>query len=115
MNYLIKAKLLSNSGTPLVNQKIFLHYFFSERLQQHMEKLRIALGVRKDIVEQELSATDWQWNSPAGGFNLWVKLPETVEIERLLPTCIKQSPLCPERFAIRSRSTNHGYASATPI
>lgn len=56
-----------------------------------MEKLRIALAVRKDIVEQELSATDWQWNSPAGGFNLWVKLPETVEIERLLSTCIKQS------------------------
>ena len=91
MNYLIKAKLLSDSGTPLVNQKIFLHYFFSERLQQHMKKLRIALAVRKDIVEQELSANDWQWNSPAGGFNLWVKLPETVEIERLLSTCIKQS------------------------
>jgi len=40
MNYLIKAKMLSDSGTPLVNQKIFLHYFFTERLQQHMEKLR---------------------------------------------------------------------------
>ncbi|USB34955.1 PLP-dependent aminotransferase family protein [Paenibacillus sp. YPG26] len=91
MNYLIKAKLLSDSGTPLVNQKIFLHYFFSERLQQHMEKLRTALMVRKDIAEHELSATDWEWNSPAGGFNLWVKLPETVDIERLLSMCIMQS------------------------
>lgn len=91
MNYLIKAKSLSDNGTPLLNQKIFLHYFFSERMQQHMEKLRTALAIRKDIMEEELSGTGWQWRSPAGGFNLWIKLPESVLMDELLGKSMEQS------------------------
>lgn len=91
MNYLLKAKSLSDSGTPLLNQKIFLHYFFSERMQQHLEKLRIALAIRKEIMEEELSATGWQWNSPAGGFNLWIQLPESTLMDRLLQSSREQS------------------------
>ncbi|WP_170318613.1 MULTISPECIES: PLP-dependent aminotransferase family protein [unclassified Paenibacillus] len=91
MNYLIRAKSLSDSGAPLLNQKIFLHYFFSERMQQHLAKLRIALAVRKDIMEEELSGTGWQWTSPAGGFNLWVELPASVPMDRLLSRCMEQS------------------------
>jgi len=56
MKLLVRAKSLSDSGTPLLNQKIFLLYFFSERLQQHLDKLRIALSVRKEIVEEQLAA-----------------------------------------------------------
>lgn len=91
MKYLIKAKSLSDSGTPLLNQKIFLHYFFSDRMQQHLVKLRIALAVRKEIMEEELSVTDWKWFSPTGGFNLWIMLPESIPMENLLSKCIEQS------------------------
>ncbi|WP_400164044.1 PLP-dependent aminotransferase family protein [Brevibacillus sp. TJ4] len=91
MKLLIKAKSLMDSGTPLLNQKIFLHYFFSDRMQQHLEKLRIALCVRKEIMEAELADTDWQWTSPAGGLNVWAKLPESIQMERLLAACIEQS------------------------
>jgi DNA-binding transcriptional MocR family regulator len=91
MNYLIKAKSLSDSGTPLLNQKIFLHYFFSERMQRHLEKLRTALAVRKDIMEEELAGTGWEWRSPEGGFNLWVQLPESTPMEELLVTSRERS------------------------
>ncbi|GIP12630.1 PLP-dependent aminotransferase family protein [Paenibacillus macerans] len=91
MKHILKARSLSNSGTPLLNQKIFLHYFFSQRMQQHLEKLRIALAIRRDIMEEELAAAGWEWSSPEGGFNLWVKLPETVSIDRLLVESVKQS------------------------
>ncbi|SEG74989.1 PLP-dependent aminotransferase family protein [Paenibacillus sp. UNC499MF] len=91
MTYLIRAKSLSDSGAPLLNQKIFLHYFFSDRMQQHLEKLRIALAVRKDIMEDELAGTGWRWTSPAGGFNLWVELPASVPMDRLLSRCMEQS------------------------
>ncbi|MGG4443937.1 PLP-dependent aminotransferase family protein [Brevibacillus fortis] len=91
MNYLLQAKSLSDSGAPLLNQKIFLHYFFSERMQQHLAKLRIALAIRRDIMEEELSVTDWEWSSPPGGFNLWVKLPDSVPMESLLGKCIEKS------------------------
>lgn len=84
MNYLVKAKSLSDSGTPLLNQKIFLHYFFSERMQLHLEKLRTALAIRKDIMEEELAGTGWEWKSPEGGFNLWIKLPDSTPMEKLL-------------------------------
>ncbi|MFM1652916.1 PLP-dependent aminotransferase family protein [Brevibacillus sp. B_LB10_24] len=91
MKLLLKAKSLSDSGAPLLNQKIFLHYFFSERLQQHLAKLRIALTIRKDIMEEELSVTDWNWSSPSGGFNLWMKLPESIPMDSLLRKGIEQS------------------------
>ncbi|MGO4272484.1 PLP-dependent aminotransferase family protein [Paenibacillus sp. TAF58] len=88
---LVTAKSLADNGTPLVNQKIFLHYFESERIKQHLEKLRIALQIRKEIVEEELSATGWSWVSPKGGFNLWLKLPETLPVEELLNESVRQS------------------------
>jgi GntR family transcriptional regulator, regulator for abcA and norABC len=91
MKYFISAKSLSDSGTPLLNQKIFLHYFFSERMQQHLEKLRIALTVQKDIMEEELSVTDWKWSSPTGGFNLWLELPAAIPMDSLLSKSIEQS------------------------
>jgi len=88
---LTTAKSLADNGTPLVNQKIFLHYFESERLQQHLEKLRIALQVRKDIMEEELGETGWSWESPKGGLNLWIKLPAEISTEALLNESIRQS------------------------
>jgi len=91
MKYFVKAKSLSDSGAPLLNQKIFLHYFFSQRMQQHLEKLRTALQIRKDIMEEELSVTDWKWTSPTGGFNLWIKLPEQIPMEKLLSKSMEQS------------------------
>ncbi|TFE28623.1 PLP-dependent aminotransferase family protein [Cohnella luojiensis] len=88
---LITAKSLADNGTPLVNQKIFLHYFESERMRQHIEKLRTALHMRKDIVEEELAATDWKWVTPQGGLNLWLQLPESLSVEALLNECLRQS------------------------
>ncbi|MGM0881653.1 MAG: PLP-dependent aminotransferase family protein [Bacillota bacterium] len=88
MKSLVTAKSLSDNGSPLVNQKIFLHYFSSLRLQQHLEKLRIALNIRKDIMEEELAATGWKWTSPKGGLNLWINLPETVPMDALLAASI---------------------------
>jgi len=91
MRYMLRAKSLSDSGAPLLNQKIFLHYYFSDRLQQHLEKLRTALSVRRGIMEEELAVTGWQWTSPDGGFNLWVKVPEEIPMTGLLAKSIEQS------------------------
>jgi GntR family transcriptional regulator, regulator for abcA and norABC len=81
---LISVKALTDNGAPLLNQKIFLHYFLSPRLQQHLDKLRIALQIRKEIMERELAHSDWHWNSPHGGLNLWIKVPEYLSTEPLL-------------------------------
>lgn len=91
MKSLLTEKSLADNGSPLLNQKIFLHYFSSLRLQQHLEKIRIALQIRKEIMEEELAVTDWRWNSPKGGLNLWVQLPDDLPTELLLSKSIEQS------------------------
>lgn len=91
MNSLLAQKSLADNGSPLLNQKIFLHYFSSLRMQQHLEKIRIALQIRKEIMERELAVTDWKWTSPKGGLNLWVQLPDNLSTELLLAKSIEQS------------------------
>ncbi|MFT4415517.1 PLP-dependent aminotransferase family protein [Fredinandcohnia humi] len=91
MKTLLSVRALTDNGSPLLNQKIFLHYFSSPRLQQHLEKLRIALQVRKEIMEKELSRTNWNWSSPGGGLNLWVQLPDNLSTDSLLSKAITHS------------------------
>lgn len=91
LNALLTVKSLADNGSPLLNQKVFLHYFTSLRMQQHLQKIRIALQIRKEIMEKELATTDWQWVSPKGGLNLWVQLPDHLPIELLLTKSIEQS------------------------
>ncbi|MFC4320453.1 aminotransferase-like domain-containing protein [Litchfieldia salsa] len=91
MKILLTAKSLADNGTPLLNQKMFLHYFTSERMQQHLEKLRIALQIRKEIMEDALSQSELKWVSPNGGLNLWVKLPSNIDSMALLSKCVEQS------------------------
>ncbi len=88
---LLTVKGLADNGSPLLNQKIFLHYFSSPRLQQHLEKLRIALQIRKEIMEEELQRTNWSWISPDGGLNLWVQLPDPLPTDQLLQKAIENS------------------------
>lgn len=80
---LLTLKSLADNGSPLVNQKLFLHYFGSERMQNHLEKLRIALQIRRDLMIESLRGTGWQWTVPEGGLNLWVKLPDHLSVEML--------------------------------
>jgi DNA-binding transcriptional MocR family regulator len=91
MHSLIPIKALLDNGSPLLNQKIFLHYFFSSRLQQHVAKLRIALQIRKEKMEQILSSTNWSWISPNGGLCLWIQLPRSIPVEVLLALSLEQS------------------------
>ncbi|WNB91141.1 PLP-dependent aminotransferase family protein [Bacillus sp. NEB1478] len=90
-NTLITSKSLIDNGSPLLNQKIFLHYFSSLRMQQHLKKIQIALQIRKEIMEEILAETGWKWISPKGGLNLWVQLPEGISTEKLLAKSIEHS------------------------
>ncbi|OAB39346.1 GntR family transcriptional regulator [Paenibacillus macquariensis subsp. defensor] len=91
MEQLIMAKSLADNGTPQLNQKIFLHYYTSPRLQRHLDKLRIALQVHKEIMEEELALAGWEWTAPKGGLNLWVKLPEDISAKILFRKSVEQS------------------------
>ncbi|WP_343044767.1 PLP-dependent aminotransferase family protein [Saccharibacillus qingshengii] len=84
MRRLLAAKARSGGGTPLLNQKVFVHHFQSERSRRHLHKLRTALQLRKEAMETALNDSGWRWQSPEGGLNLWVELPERIRPEQLL-------------------------------
>lgn len=88
---LITAKSLADNGTPLVNQKLFLRCFESERLQMHLEKLRTALQIRRDVMEKALAGTGFSSVTPNGGLNLWVKLPDGLSANAFLEECVRHS------------------------
>ncbi|MFT8319685.1 MAG: PLP-dependent aminotransferase family protein [Bacillus sp. (in: firmicutes)] len=91
MKWLVKGKALADNGTPLLNQKAFLYYLTSERVQTHMEKLRIALQIRKEMMENELAAQNFSWDSPEGGLNLWIKLPQEIDMEHFKQQALQKS------------------------
>ncbi|QDY86040.1 PLP-dependent aminotransferase family protein [Paenibacillus polymyxa] len=91
MNSLLSVKALVDNGSPLLNQKLFLQYFQSPRMQQHLKKLCIALQIRKETMETSLRDSGWAWTSPAGGLNLWLQLPSTIKPNELLAKSIQKS------------------------
>ncbi|QYK66233.1 PLP-dependent aminotransferase family protein [Paenibacillus sp. S02] len=91
MNSLLNIKALVDNGSPLLNQKLFLQYFQSPRMQQHIKKLCIALQIRKETMEDSLRDSGWTWTSPAGGLNLWLQLPSTLKPNELLAKSIQES------------------------
>lgn len=88
MRSLLSAKSLIDGGTPLLNQKVFLHYFMSDRLHRHLDKLRIALRIRMEVMQQALGSAGWRYNQPQGGLSLWVELPEHLSVQHLLNRCL---------------------------
>ena len=50
LNRIIAAKTITDLGTPLLNQKAVLSFLRSNRMKEHIKKLRIALKLRRDRV-----------------------------------------------------------------
>ncbi|ANF98565.1 GntR family transcriptional regulator [Paenibacillus bovis] len=122
MSQLLAAKSLADGGSPLLNQKLFLHYFRSDRLHRHLDKLRIALRIRMEIMQQELDEAGWQYEQPQGGLSLWVRVPDHLSVPLLLRECLaRQISLLPgSLFDIRERYEQHirlsfSFASETQI
>ncbi len=90
MQMLLSCKSVTDGGTPLLNQKVFLHYFMSDRLHRHLDKLRIALRIRMETMQDELQQTNWRYDDPQGGLNLWVELPQELSVPRLLSHSLTQ-------------------------
>ncbi|WP_068498875.1 aminotransferase-like domain-containing protein [Paenibacillus kribbensis] len=91
MHSLLSVKALVDNGSPLLNQKLFLQYFQSPRMQQHIKKLCIALQIRKETMEDCLRDSGWTWTSPSGGLNLWLQLPSELKPHELLAKSIQAS------------------------
>jgi DNA-binding transcriptional MocR family regulator len=81
---LVAAKGNTDLGSPLLTQKAILPLLHSERMRNHIQKLRIALQLRRDMMIELLNEQmppGVSWIVPQGGVNLWLALPPHVDTE----------------------------------
>ncbi|WP_259455665.1 PLP-dependent aminotransferase family protein [Bacillus sp. PK3_68] len=84
---LLTAKSCTDLGSPLLTQKALIPFLSSNRMNTHLEKLRIALELRRDqtIALLEKHAPEGvTWIIPKGGLNIWVSLPGSGNTDELL-------------------------------
>ncbi|WP_270344091.1 PLP-dependent aminotransferase family protein [Bacillus mobilis] len=81
--YAVKGSM--DIGSPLLTQKALLPFLRAERMKNHLEKLRTALQIRRDITIDLLSPLkEIRFEIPNGGFNLWITLPDPIDPFTLL-------------------------------
>ncbi|MGE7935548.1 PLP-dependent aminotransferase family protein [Bacillus paramycoides] len=81
--YAVKGSM--DIGSPLLTQKALLPFLRAERMKNHLEKLRTALQIRRDItIDILMPLKEIQFEIPNGGFNLWVTLPDSIDPFTLL-------------------------------
>lgn len=85
-DWLYAVKALMDIGSPLLTQKAILPFLRTERMKNHLEKLRTALQIRRDTAVEILSPlTDTiYFQIPQGGFNLWISLSDSMNSSALL-------------------------------
>ncbi|MCI0765839.1 PLP-dependent aminotransferase family protein [Bacillus sp. TL12] len=85
-DWLNAVKALMDIGSPLLTQKAIQPFLRTERMKNHLEKLRTALQIRCDTAVEILSPlTDTiHFQKPQGGFNLWISLPDSMNSFALL-------------------------------
>ncbi|MEH7350126.1 PLP-dependent aminotransferase family protein [Gottfriedia acidiceleris] len=74
LEWLLAVKASMDVGSPLLTQKAILPFLRTDRMRSHVEKLRIALQIRRDTSVEILSSLNDQliFRIPDGGFNLWL-------------------------------------------
>ena len=94
MEWLLAVKASMDVGSPLLTQKAILPFLRTDRMRNHVEKLRIALQIRRDTSIEILSSLSDKlyYRIPNGGFNLWLTFFEAnLDIFELLRKANKEN------------------------
>ncbi|MFJ7982625.1 PLP-dependent aminotransferase family protein [Lysinibacillus xylanilyticus] len=84
---LLTSKSCADLGSPLLTQKALIPFLSSNRMNTHLEKLRIALEIRRDKVIallEKYAPVEVKWIIPKGGLNIWLTLPSSGNTDELL-------------------------------
>lgn len=79
-------KMQTDYGSSSLSQRVAAEWFTSGQYQQHLEKVRQQLKVRRELA---LSALETHlkdvatWNMPKGGFFVWIKILPSISMKSL--------------------------------
>ena len=79
-DWLYGTKATMDIGSPLLPQKALLPILRTERMKNHMEKLKIALELRRNtVLDAFKNLEEVMIYKPKGGLNAWIKLPSMIQ------------------------------------
>ncbi|RRD56854.1 PLP-dependent aminotransferase family protein [Comamonadaceae bacterium OH2545_COT-014] len=89
---LLQAKQAADLHTPGFNQRVVMEVLQDGFLDRHVPAIRARYHAQRDAMlaalSQRLDGLGVQWNQPAGGMFLWLRLPQTLDAQALLPQAV---------------------------
>ena len=90
---LLQAKQAADLHTPGFNQRVVAEVLKDGFLERHVPTIRARYKAQRDAMldalARELGSTGAEWTQPAGGMFVWVRLPEGLEAQALLPQAVE--------------------------
>jgi 2-aminoadipate transaminase len=91
---LLQAKQAADLHSPSFNQRMVAEVMKDGFLDRHVPTIRALYKSQRDAMlaalQGEMKGLDVQWNTPAGGMFLWVRLPQGVSAIELLPKAVER-------------------------
>ncbi|NMM77262.1 PLP-dependent aminotransferase family protein [Acidovorax sp. SRB_24] len=92
---LLQAKQAADLHTPGFNQRVVAEVIKNGFLERHVPTIRALYKQQRDTMlaalEREMAGLDVRWTRPAGGMFLWVRLPQGVNAQELLPAAVERN------------------------
>lgn len=89
---LLQAKQAADLHTPGFNQRLVAEVIRDGFLDRHVPTIRTRYHTQRDAMvsalARELGSTGATWTEPSGGMFIWVRLPEGLNAQDLLPTAV---------------------------
>ena len=89
---LLQAKQAADLHTPGFNQRVVAEVIKDGFLDQHVPTIRARYHAQRDAMltalARELGPTGAEWTEPVGGMFVWVRLPEGLNAQALLPKAV---------------------------
>ncbi|MCY7319711.1 MAG: PLP-dependent aminotransferase family protein [Ramlibacter sp.] len=90
---LLQAKQAADLHSPSFNQRMIAEVMKDGFLERHVPTIRALYKSQRDAMlaalEREMRGLDVQWNTPAGGMYIWLRLPPELDAAELLPRAVE--------------------------
>ncbi|WP_027995887.1 PLP-dependent aminotransferase family protein [Simplicispira psychrophila] len=89
---LLQAKQAADLHTPGFNQRVVAEVLKDGFLERHVPTIRALYQHQRDTMlaalARDMAGLDVAWTRPAGGMFLWLRLPEGMDAQSLLPAAV---------------------------
>lgn len=91
---LTQAKQAADLHSPSFNQRVVAEVMKHDFLKNHIPTIRAMYKAQRDVMlmalESEMEGLDVRWTRPVGGMFLWVRLPQGMNAQDLLPEAVER-------------------------